>query len=318
MAENNYVISCKFVAKYFCIILWLIFVFPVSAAGKDPATAVLLASIFPGAGHFYLGKIPEGLGWCTSEIALALGGWFTADELGNSPPPEYHPLYILAMKEHELSIFAAYREAIQQSQSYKSGEVDDTPLGELISSPFRFENLFSRGVYLFALAGGIIASGEWLYDKYVKEELTGEFADISKVRIGNSRFPRNQGFGLYEGMWLPVSLGAGVGEECCWRGVIQTEFEHAFGKSRGWILASLFFGLGHLYQPGVDNDYYKYYSAICASLGGLYLGWLYQKDGYRLARPIAAHFWFNFISGTVAFLLEPEKNPLQVKIEFGF
>ncbi len=38
----------------------------------------------------------------------------------------------------------------------------------------------------------------------------------------------------------------------------------------------------------------------------------------KLAKPIAAHFWYNFLAITTSFILDPEDNPLGAKVSFNF
>ncbi|UCD83897.1 MAG: CPBP family intramembrane metalloprotease [Deltaproteobacteria bacterium] len=267
--------------------------------------------MFPGGGHFYLGESREGIIYLGSELSLAGAGYYLNSSLEKEPREELNLLYILAIKEHELGIFTAYRNARLdiENQGYPV-PFDSSPISELFLSPFRFINLSSPAVFGFALSGIAIAYGEWLVNKPNKG-----FDQISDVYVMGNRINRNPGFSTYEALLFSISLSAAVGEEAAWRGVVQTEYERIFGRVKGLVAASLMFGLSHMLNPNITN---RYWEAGVASVGGIYLGWVYQRDGYRLSKSVAAHFWYNILAGTTAFILDPENNPLGIRVEFNF
>jgi membrane protease YdiL (CAAX protease family) len=115
-----------------------------------------------------------------------------------------------------------------------------------------------------------------------------------------------------------VSLGAGVGEEGFWRGVLQTEYEMSMGRMGGWLVVSTLFGVAHAFNPDVKSMDEAVYASGIGTVGGLYLGWVFQRSGYMLSKSVAAHFWFNMVTGTMAFLIDPESNPLRVGVSFKF
>jgi membrane protease YdiL (CAAX protease family) len=51
-------------------------------------------------------------------------------------------------------------------------------------------------------------------------------------------------------LWLIVFTLTGIGEECLWRGYIQTTLTRGMGFWRAGILASLLFALAHSTNPG--------------------------------------------------------------------
>ncbi len=281
------------------------------AARRSPPTAAFLSAIFPGGGHFYLGESRKGLIYLGSELSLAGAGYCLDKSLEKEPREELNLLYILALKEHELGIFTAYRSTrlLSWSQSYKT-PYDSSSISKLFLSPFLWNNLSSPEVYGFALSGAALAYGEWLVNKPQKG-----FSQISDVYVMGSHLGRDSGFFAYEALLFSVSLSAAVGEEAAWRGVVQTEYEEILGRAKGLVAASLMFGLSHLLNPNVTSGYWE---GGVASVGGIYLGWVYQRNGYCLSRSIAAHFWYNILAGTTAFLLDPGSNPLGIRVEFNF
>ena len=281
----------------------------------DPLKAAMLSALFPGGGHFYLGEKEKGLAYLGSEMSLALGAIFLENELAKKPNDELNPLFLLALKGHELGVYTAYRSArlMTQNRGYET-PVDESPLSDFLLAPFRLDHLLHPYVYLGALAGAALTLGEVFLENPKRR-----YGDIRSVRAAGIRSGREGGLLLYEADLALVSLSAAVGEEGIWRGLLQTEAERSFGSTRGWLFTSFLFGLAHLFNPNVELTSGKtLYQVSVASLGGLYLGWIYQKEHYQLSRSIATHFWFNIFAGTTAFLLDPKENPLGVRVEFRF
>jgi membrane protease YdiL (CAAX protease family) len=97
--------------------------------------------------------------------------------------------------------------------------------------------------------------------------------------------------------------------------VIQNECELALGPRWGLLLSASLFGAAHV----VDiHGEFNPEGMLIGGAAGLYLGHLFQRDEHRLARPIAAHFWYNFAAMATAFALDPENNPLGVQVSFRF
>ncbi len=83
-----------------------------------------------------------------------------------------------------------------------------------------------------------------------------------------------------------ISALAGLGEECLFRGVIQTCAIRSLGVPAGLMLASLLFGLGHC----ITLTY-----AVLAAAIGLYFGLLALATGSLLA-PAIAHGLYDFFA----------------------
>ncbi|HXG08437.1 MAG TPA: CPBP family intramembrane glutamic endopeptidase [Gemmataceae bacterium] len=82
-----------------------------------------------------------------------------------------------------------------------------------------------------------------------------------------------------------ISLLAGLGEEMCFRGVLQPVFMRWLGPISGLALASALFGLMH----PITAAY-----VVLAALVGVYLGWLYNLSG-NLLLVIVAHALYDFV-----------------------
>lgn len=293
------------------VLSWFIFLMVAGAAQseeKSVLNTVLWSTLLPGGGHFYLGQPGAGNAYLLTEGILLITGHSAEPGIASG---ELNFFYINALKIHELNIFTAYREAriLNNNEGYTT-PIDRTPLNKLILAPFRWENIKSPYVYGFFLAGIAINALEGYLNTQRKS-----FDGISTINIIKTPFDRNSGTAVYEGMWVTLSLNAAVSEECAYRGMLQVECEEITGKTAGLFVSSGIFGLGHV-TNWADGKSWTYGGV--ATLAGLYLGWLFQKEGYRLEKPIAAHFWFNFAAGTTLFLIDPANNPLGIRINFNF
>jgi hypothetical protein len=103
-------------------------------------------------------------------------------------------------------------------------------------------------------------------------------------------------FGGFAGFWLPLAtaIGAGVGEELAFRGVIFRMTEERLGTAAALIISSLLFGLVHAANPGATL---VSTAAIALEAGGL-LGMAYSASR-SLWLPIGLHFGWNFTEGGI-------------------
>ena len=275
---------------------------------KSASKTILWSLFLPGGGHFYLGQPGAGNAYLLTEGLLLIAGRSVEQYLA---PGEWNFFYINTLKVHELNIFTSYRESriLNENAGYTT-PIDRTVLHQLILAPFKWKNIKSPYVYGAFLAGIAINAAEGYLNPQRKS-----FDSVSGINIMNTPFNREGGTALYEGMWLTLSLNAAVCEECAYRGVMQAEFEEMLGKNAGLFVSSGIFGLGHVTNWASGKSWA--YGGI-ATLSGLYLGWLFQKEGYHLEKPIAAHFWFNVAAGTTLFLMDPQNNPIGIRVNFSF
>ena len=289
-----------------------LYLFPTagSLASGDPVKSALIWALIPGGGHLYLGETATALGYAGTMGALATaGGWLQNRNDHLDRPDEINSFYLLAIKEWELSLFTTYRNAHRKSGlSLQAAGIDPTPTPQLALSPFRRENLLNGAVLAAAgLAFGLVAASS-----------AGEqhrFDDIRRVGMLGTTLHRNEALALYSADALSISLAAAVAEEALWRGILQNELEAALGPRRGLQASAALFGLAHL----VDLDgSLSIGRAAFGAAAGWYLGSLFQADRHRLARPIAAHFWYDFTVMLAGFLLDPGDNPLEVKVTFRY
>lgn len=84
---------------------------------------------------------------------------------------------------------------------------------------------------------------------------------------------------------LSVILVIAPAEEFFFRGFIQNSLDVHYGRIGGLLVASIIFGLAHL-NPLIG---------VFQTIGGIFLGLLFQWRGRRLAGPIAAHATFDCV-----------------------
>ncbi|BFI96941.1 MAG: hypothetical protein RSP_24510 [Rhodanobacter sp.] len=98
--------------------------------------------------------------------------------------------------------------------------------------------------------------------------------------------------------WLPallmVGLGAGIGEEIMFRGMLFRVLEEGLGTWAALLLSALFFGFAHAYNPGATT----WSSAAIAIEAGLLFGLLYHATR-SLPLCMGVHAAWNFCQGTV-------------------
>ncbi|MBI2383596.1 MAG: CPBP family intramembrane metalloprotease [Gammaproteobacteria bacterium] len=270
----------------------------------------LLWALAPGGGHFCLGETEEGLAYAgTTAVLLGAGQVLEHrnDELGRGD--EVNTPNLLALKTWELSFFTTFRSALEtEGIEPREAGVDDTPLPRLALAPFQSAQLSDPYVWGAALAGALTAA-------YEARRASRHLGEVERFELLGGTFNRDDGAGLYGAEALGLSLAAAVGEEALWRGLLQTQMEAIFGAKYGLRTTAVLFGAVHTVK--LDGRF-SWENGVAGGLAGYYLGWLFQQSDHRLARPIAAHFWFNAAAFLTALALDPADTPLQIGARFEF
>lgn len=288
-----------------CFILLLVSVGDVTA---DSLGEAIGWNILPGGGHFYLGEFEEGIAYLSSiSVFGAAGVWMEERNEKLDRYDEVNSFYIIAQKIWELSFFTTYRSFMRRHYRLEDIGIDRSSVVNLFFAPFRMDNI--SDFYVLAAGGmGIVLGSVSYYGSKRK------FKDIERIEIlGLDPLDRNDGSAVYALDSFGLSLAASVSEEALWRGIIQNELEISLGKSSGLVVTAGLFGMAHIIDLDGSINFLR---VLPATLGGLYLGYVFQQNNHKLARPIAAHFWYNFMLMLTAFVFDPENNPLGVKIEF--
>lgn len=110
---------------------------------------------------------------------------------------------------------------------------------------------------------------------------------------------RWDGTGYQLGRLFGLTLFVGLPEELLFRGLLQEALSRWWGQRRGWIAASIVFGLTHIvkHAPPLNWRY-----ALLATIAGLAYGWVYARTR-RLAAAALTHGLVDWVWG--AFLLVP-------------
>jgi membrane protease YdiL (CAAX protease family) len=294
---------------------------PATAAAADPQIALdspnvlpaLMWSLLPGGGHFYLGDIGEGLAYATLAGGFIAGGIEVQrrNEDLDRDDDEVNVSFLAAQKVIEFGMFTATRKALERDGlDLRAAHMDDTPSGKLLAAPFsrsalRWEVAVAG---LLGVAGGVLAGQERDTDQ-------GRHSQIDQVEMFGGTYERDEATRMYGASAFTVSLGAAAGEEGLFRGLLQPVMQERYGPQRGLWAASGMFGAAHL--VGLEGEV-NVGGAIWATGAGAYLGWLYDKDGARLAAPIAAHFWYDFLLLTTLWATNPDENPFGFEVGFDF
>lgn len=257
----------------------------------------------PGGGQFHLGQTAAGLGYAAGTLGTV--GWAAAANQAKSPG-EFNAPVLYAQQIYVLSLYSAFRDLGLNSPSRS----DPSPTRDLLAAPFRAPQLTSPWVVgsLLVGVGAGLALGRL-------EAPSRNFGDVARLKYLGGTFNRDQGAAVYGAYWIPLSFGAGVSEEALFRGMFQADFEDRWGPAPGLWTASALFGLAHLRRL---NDPESWAQVGFATAAGAFLGWRYQRKDYKLAEPIACHFWYDVGVGLALFFADPEDNPLGARLEFRF
>ena len=277
---------------------------------RAPSTAAIYSYLLPGLGDVYLDN--WGSGALKLGVSLSLLYWSVIYKQSSNPYTEANVPSVLYSKWNEICTYDIYQYAKKKyNNSGYSIPLEKKSFIELITAPFNPKYIFRPGV-LFSMA---LAAGVSVLQVNSYEDRGQSYSEVKTIEIAGSIYNRGDGTILYETLWGGVSFGAGVGEEFLYRGVLQSEITNNTDPLTGLLCASGIFGMLHLSNPGRSNDYLY---PVFATLAGSYFGYLYMKNDYQLSESIAAHFWWDFVVGTVWFIMDPKDNPIGAKITFAF
>lgn len=270
------------------------------AMAADPERAAAASLLIPGLGQGFNGD------WLAAGAHLGLYLVFSNQYFEGIKHPDYIPwgdredttthtlrinrqsavtdLYGAAAGNISLySSFAAYRDARQMPENL-AGYATPPPtesLGDLALAPFRWKYLSRPTTFLPLLIP--------LY--YALSPATSE----QLIFAPDDSISRNELRGIY---FITHEMVA-VGEEAFFRGFLNNGLSDYLGPGFGLLTSSAIFGVAHTGTGGTAD-------AVSASLFGGYLGFIQQRNEYRISEGVALHFWWNFIV-TLAFLRERQE-----------
>jgi hypothetical protein len=258
-----------------------------------------LTDILPGAIQFSDGRPVEGAVFLGGTAAL--GGWAVWAE-GRRRTGELNAPLVYAQQFWVAGLCDG------EGRRWRPERGDPSPLSSIVSAPFRPSAALDPWVL------GFVGAGTGLNAWLARREHAQGFSRARRVSYLGGSWGRNEGAAICGAYWIPLSLGAGVSEEMLFRGLLQARWEGEYGEVPGWLMASGLFGAAHLTSL---TDPEVLLNAGFAAVAGLYLGWRYDAEGYRLETPVAAHFWFDVLAGVTAFAWDPANNPLGARITFS-
>lgn len=300
----------------------------------SPKWAAAYSTLCPGCGYFYLHQPGRAATYLGSAAALTLIGLHVGNDnptLPNGTRLQDHddPLDRLTFTVFQnlwfYGIFAAYRDArVARADLGYRYPVAKEQLTDLLAAPFNPRVLKSpwiwAGVPALLGAGALIT---WLVSPGAFGS-TGSrtLFDGKGVNFFGYHYGTKSGAVLGETYNAGLYLSVAAGEESLFRGVIQSGLsETSLGLWGGWAASSAIFGGAHFfnYFDGSQDEFKRAAVAVpfLMATGG-YLGLIYIKSDFSLLRNTAAHFWYDFLLGTISFIADPEHQPWVVQYGMPF
>ena len=238
---------------------------------KSPFLTTTLSTLFPGLGHLYLGDY----GTASALIVSAgLGNALVYEQLKRDSLNI--PTLVTVQNIWSYSLYAAYRDVRSYNgETGYSYKMPKESLYDLTLAPFRLSVLSKPAVW-----GGLL----------------GTLAIASTIAY--FAFPQEAYIHLSSKMEMPLmAFPIGVGEECLFRGYMQSQLSEYFSPWGGIILSSLAFGAMHIPNAqALEHEYrWRYYSFSLPFITalGTYFGWLTYKN-QSLKESVALHTWYDF------------------------
>jgi membrane protease YdiL (CAAX protease family) len=171
------------------------------------------------------------------------------------------------------SSFAAYRDARERDNSGYRTPAPKESLSDLALSPFRWQYLSRPTTFVpLAIAAAAAFGGKGGYGIYRHDDVSKR--DLHVYNLTGNAF-------------------TAVGEEGFFRGFLNNELSSRWGNGWGLTVSSALFGIAHTGEGNTAN-------ALQAALGGAYLGWVHQRNGFEVGEGVAIHYWWNVIAGIAA------------------
>ncbi|MFC1476128.1 lysostaphin resistance A-like protein [Candidatus Zixiibacteriota bacterium] len=279
----------------------------------DSNRVPLIYLMAPGGTYFHEGNYAAGVAFALAELSFLAAGLLINDRLETDERTELNVPLLSLQQAYIIDKWGYYQKNQLRLRRQNPGmpglvEVDRTPFGALLCSPFK-PKIFTRPFVLGFTALGI-ANGILIYHFSDRH-----YTDISAVRAVGGRMDRTAGTLYHESLALGVSYGAAVSEEMLFRGFLLPFLDHELGKTKGLIGSSVTFGALHLLNPDMEQPLFTFTYITAA---GLAFGYNVQRNDYRLGEAIAAHFWYDLAILTALWVADPENNGLGLGVEFKY
>ena len=193
-------------------------------------------------------------------------------------------------------------------------------LSDMLAAPFNVQVLKKPEVWAGTLGLLAVGIGATRLLEGPRATDTSQAWDDPNLfgRTIDARYGYPLGIGVGAGLFSHVAIA----EEIVFRGALQSGLARSQGEFKGWLWASLAFGLTHSFNafalPADDRRQYLLYAVPVITALGSYMGYAYQRTDYSLSVPVAIHFWYDLLLSTTFFVLDPRQSPLSASISFSF
>jgi membrane protease YdiL (CAAX protease family) len=291
---------------------------------KRPALAAGLSLLCPGCGYFYLGQPRRAVGYLSGAAGLIAAGVVAIEDSpldsdGDRSQGRGTPLLGAAQNLWFYGVYATYRDArLARGDAGARYPVAREDVGDLLFAPFNPRVLESPWVWagvplmLTAAMGASYGFSRVVPSSSSPTTSMRHLWDGGGVEFFGRHHGATTGIAAGEAYDVGLYLPVGVGEEALFRGVVQAELsETSLGLWGGWAVGSAIFGAAHaINYIGVQDGFDKAALAVpYLMLTGSYLGFLYVHSNFSLKQGAAVHFWYDFLLGTLDFIVDPDHQP---------
>lgn len=170
-------------------------------------------------------------------------------------------------------------------------------LGSLVVAPFVARHVAHPSVWPVLMLS-LLQSVDWSGFQQI-----GSFFDRERVSFAGVEVPPLAGLALRVATAAAMVLPNATWEEIAYRG---TSLEQ-----RGAVLSSIGFGAAHLSNVLAPNVAIgdTVLQSLFATAFGAYAAEVVRRDGFRLHRAVALHFWNNVTALVLNYLIDPDAAP---------
>lgn len=268
----------------------------------------------PGGTHFYEKRVGEGIVFSGLTVGGLLYGLINNDKIvGESSSPYSNFPLLIGLQAYNVDKVDFFRNRMEYLKyQHPDFRYDPIKYNDLLLAPFKPKNVFTpiTGAFVAIAVAELFLLGP-KPNRYLGQ--------VDQMMVMNRFVDRNQALGLYGGVSLAASYGAGVAEEYVFRNALMPIMDYRYGQRKGLIYSSLIFGGMHLTNLFMSQkpDYVGALIQVAeASLAGYLLGNDVQKRGYDIGPAVAAHMWYDFVLMLGSFLVNPQNNFLGVSVSF--